>query len=117
MEGVNVLKYNDTGYAQCYKYGDNKICVFPRNGEPWFILKDVCDALGISNTTKAAKRFGCDDLAIITVCPEGQMYLISKFGLYDVLLSSNKPEVRSFKRWCSHNVLPDFVVGNGQYKI
>ena len=80
------------------------------NGEPWFVLKDVCDALGMTNVTITSKRLDEDELSFTYV--EGntgkrqEMLIISESGLYSVIMRSNKPEAKKFRKWVTSEVLP-----------
>lgn len=80
-----------------------------QNGEPWFAMKDICKALELSDTSKAAERLDEDDLTRIKFVSGGQnreMFFINKPGLYSLILSSRKPEAKAFKRWITHEVIP-----------
>lgn len=81
------------------------------DGEPWFVAKDVCDALGIA--TNHVKDSLDDDevsnLRIREIGPEqgGKAPLIvSEPGLYKLIMRSRKPEAKAFQRWVTHEVLP-----------
>ena len=87
--------------------------VVDKDGEPWFVAKDVCDCLEIGNTTESLR--GLDDDEKITLSnPEGnpragiplELNVISKSGLYSLILRSRKPEAKTFKRWIVREVLP-----------
>lgn len=86
-----------------------QIRVIDQNGEPWFAMKDVCRALELSDTNKAAERLDDDELTRIKFVSGGQnreMYFVNKPGLYTLTLGSRKPEAKAFKRWITHEVLP-----------
>lgn len=80
------------------------------DGEPWFVVKDVCGALGLENTTKAMSRLDRDEFTSSKVTDssgrEQESYLVNEPGLYSLVLSSRKPEAKAFKRWVTHEVLP-----------
>lgn len=79
------------------------------NEETWFLAKDVCDVLGLTNITETLKRLDEEDISTSVVMKSGQrkdMYIVSEFGLYDLILLSRKPEARAFKRWITREVLP-----------
>ena len=80
------------------------------DGEPWFVAKDVCDALGIRSDTV---RNILDDDEVsetnpntIGVAGGRKPLIISEAGLYGLVLKSRKPEAKAFKRWVTHEVLP-----------
>lgn len=94
---------------QVFNFKGNDIRTLQKGDETWWVLKDVCGVLGIADTNKIAKRLDGDDLTRIRFVSGGQnreMYSVNESGLYDVILRSDKPEARAFKRWVTHEVLP-----------
>jgi len=79
------------------------------NQETWFVAKDVCDILGITNITQATNRLDDDEKLMYTLHISGQdreTWVINESGLYSLVLTSNKPDAKKFKRWITHEVLP-----------
>ena len=85
------------------------------NGEPWFVASDVCKALDIGNPSQAISRLDDDEKVTLTT-NEGHsgklggaqmLNVISEAGLYSLILKSRKPEAKAFKRWITHEVIPD----------
>jgi len=86
-----------------------KVRVIMKNNEPWFVAKDVCDCLGISNSRDAISRLDNDEKDVaLTDTPGGkqEMQVVNEAGLYTLVLSSRKKEAKQFKRWITHEVLP-----------
>lgn len=80
-----------------------------RDGEPWFVAKDVCDILGIANSRDAVSRLDEDEKGVgkaDTLGGKQEVSIVNEFGLYQLTLRSNKPEAKQFKRWVTHDVLP-----------
>jgi prophage antirepressor-like protein len=83
-----------------------------RDGEPWFVLADVCRALGYSDSAQAARNLEDDEIHTlhntqgITASRNGIVKLVNESGLYSLILTSRKPEAKRFKRWVTHDVLP-----------
>lgn len=75
-------------------------------GEPWFVAKDVCDALELSNVTVALQRLDGDERAKFNLGRQGDTNVVNEAGLYTLILGSKKKEARAFKRWVTHEVLP-----------
>lgn len=79
-------------------------------GEPRFVARDLCVALGIGNPSDAVRRLDGDEVDSIEVIDSmGRAQLMSavtEAGMYSLVLSSRKPEARAFKRWVTHEVLP-----------
>lgn len=79
------------------------------NGEPMFVAKDVCMALGLGNSRQALSRLDDDEKGVISTDTPGgeqQMQAVNEAGLYVLVLSSRKPAAKAFKRWVTHEVLP-----------
>lgn len=80
------------------------------NGEPWFVAKDVCDVLGYMNASKAINDHVDqeDKLNNESLSSLGQRggWLVNESGLYSLVLSSKLPTAKEFKRWVTHEVLP-----------
>ena len=79
------------------------------DGEPMFVAKDVCAALGLGNSRQALARLDDDEKGVISADTPGgeqQMQAVNEPGLYVLVLSSRKPEAKAFKRWVTHEVLP-----------
>ena len=94
---------------QSFSYGSNEVRTVMLNGEPWFCLVDVCRVLDLSSPHKVAERLEPDELTGIKVRSGGQtreMTFINESGLYAVILRSDKPEAKPFRKWVTAEVLP-----------
>ena len=79
------------------------------DGEPWWVLKDVANALSITDISRLAERLDSDELTRVRLVSGGQnrrMYAVNESGLYAVILRSDKPQAKDFRRWITHDVLP-----------
>jgi prophage antirepressor len=86
-----------------------KIRTFVKDGEPWFILADICKVLEISNSRMVARRLDTEELMSVKLTSGGQrreMTAVSESGLYDVILRSDKPQAKPFRKWVTTKVLP-----------
>lgn len=103
---------------QIFKYENNDVRTVEMNGEPWFVLKDVCTVLGISHITDTAKRMDEDEVGQTEVTDsmgrKQSTYVINESGLYNVILRSDKPEAKPFRKWVTSEVLPS-IRKNGGY--
>lgn len=102
-----------------FKYEENKLVrTMNVSGEPWFVLKDVCDVLGLSTPARVAERLDSDEVSqahlIDSVGRSQEMTIISESGLYNVILRSDKPEAKPFRKWVTAVVLPS-IRKNGGY--
>ena len=105
-----------------FSYGKQTVRTVFVEDEPWWVLTDVCKVLGTANASKTASRLDDDEKMIITqgYSHSGlrggaqRMIVVSESGLYSVILRSDKPEAKAFKRWVTHTVLPS-LHGAGTY--
>lgn len=79
-------------------------------GEPWFVAADVCRALGLGNSSDVIKRLDEDERTLVSI--EGAsnglpVNAVNEPGLYALILGSRKPEAKAFKRWITHEVIPE----------
>lgn len=81
-----------------------------KDGEPWFVGKDVADTLGYQNGSRDINRHVDDeDKLMHQISASGQkrnMTIINESGLYSLILSSKLPDAKAFKRWITHEVIP-----------
>lgn len=94
---------------QIFNYNGNEVRTIQKDGEPWWVLKDVCSVLDLSDTNKTAERLDVDELTRIKFVTGGQnreMLCINESGLYNVILRSDKPEAKPFRKWVTSEVLP-----------
>lgn len=85
-------------------------------GEPWFVAKDVCDALEILNISQAIESLDEDEKLTYVLHMSGQnrsMWIVSAPGLYSLVFRSRKPEAKTFKRWITHTVIPEIMRTGG----
>ena len=86
------------------------IRIIEKNGEPWFIGKDVAEALGYEASRNAiTKHVDDEDKLTHQISASGQnrnMTVINESGLYSLILSSKLPNAKKFKRWVTSEVLP-----------
>lgn len=81
-----------------------------KNGEPWFVGKDVADTLGYQNGSRDINRHVDDEDRRKIMLSDGKQnketIIINESGLYSLILSSKLPTARAFKRWVTAEVLP-----------
>ena len=101
---------------QVFTYQTSEVRTLMKDGEPWWVLKDVCTALGLSNPSIVAERLDGDERAKLSLGRQGETNIINESGLYNVILRSDKPESKAFKRWITHDVLPS-IRKTGKYTV
>lgn len=93
-----------------FEYNSRQVRTIVRDGEPWFVAKDVCDILEISNGRDAVSRLDEDEknTVVITDGTPGNpnMTIISESGVYALVFTSRKEEAENFKRWIRKEVIP-----------
>ena len=107
---VRVFTFNES---------DQNIRVEVINNEPWFVAKDVCDALGIENNRNATARLDEDERGTSIVrTPSGEqtMTTVNESGLYNLIFQSRKPEAKKFRKWVTSEVLPS-IRKTGRYEV
>lgn len=108
---------------QIFNYGAVPVRTIVKDGEPWWVLADVCQVLGLLNPTVVANRLDDDEkeilktkLDLVLDIPNRGLTIINESGLYKVILRSDKPEAKKFTRWVTHEVLPA-IHKTGSYSV
>lgn len=117
--GKNGLKFEE------FAYTTQKIRMIEIDSEPWFVVKDVCEILGIKNVADVMKRLDEDEKLRLNLSYEEKHRLnlgfrgklpwgVNEPGLYTLIACSRKKEAILFRRWVTHEVLPS-IRKTGQY--
>ena len=99
------------------KFGNVRVVMV--DGEPWFVGKDICESLGLTNSRMSINRLDNDEKGVSSIDTLGgtqQIQVVNESGLYSLIGSSRKTEAREFKRWVNHEVLPS-IRKTGTYGI
>jgi prophage antirepressor-like protein len=97
MSDMVLFQKAELGRVRCFVIDD----------EPWFLAKDVCECLGLSNTTVATSKLDEDEVTKLNLGGQsGEVNLVNESGIYNLVLGSRKPEAKAFKRWITHDVIP-----------
>lgn len=91
---------------QVFNYNGAQVRTVQKDGQDWWVLKDVCDVLGLSNTRVVAERLEDDERSKLNLHRQGDTWCINECGLYNVILRSDKPEAKPFRKWVTSEVLP-----------
>nr|DAG27398.1 MAG TPA: KilAC domain protein [Caudoviricetes sp.] len=84
------------------------------NNEPMFCLIDICKALELSNSRIVADRLDEDERRKLDLPRQGETWFVTESGLYAVILRSDKPNAKKFRKWVTSEVLPS-IRKNGGY--
>lgn len=103
-----------------FNYGNSPIRTVNNSGETWWVLKDVCEVLEISRGSRISERLDVDEVGTFDV-PHPQsatkqvtVKCVNESGLYNVILRSDKPQAKPFRKWVTSEVLPS-IRKNGAY--
>lgn len=121
MNEVTVFNFN----------GQGQVRIVVRDGEPWFVAKDICDILDINNHRDAVANLDDDEKTVIrlwwngnsTTCvnivgstdgiisdirtaSNSNVNIVNESGLYALVFKSRKPEAQAFRKWVTSEVLP-----------
>lgn len=93
-----------------FDFEGNAVRTLERDGNPWFVLADVCRVLEIGNARDAASRLDDDEKDGVGIADaigrEQITTIINESGLYSIVLTSRKPAAKRFKKWVTGTVLP-----------
>ena len=119
---------SDASASSAIKLFENplfKVRVIMRCSEPWFVAKDACDCLTLTDTNKACQNLDDDEKQVVTRDFDPELFseskaqaitLVSESGLYTLIMRSNKPEAKVFRKWVTSEVLPS-IRKTGGYGI
>jgi prophage antirepressor-like protein len=85
-----------------------------KNGEPWFVIRDICAVLKMRNSTVTARKLDNNEKEIlpkggsfpILKVPCRGLLIINEIGLYEIILRPIRPGTENFVEWLIHEVLP-----------
>lgn len=102
---------------QIFNFNSSAVRVIEKDGQPWWVAKDVCEVLDLSNPTVALQRLDNDEVAKFNLGGlHGEANIVNEFGLYSLILGSRKPDAKQFKRWITHEVIPS-IRKTGSYAV
>lgn len=99
---------NEITVFQNEEFGDIRTVII--DGAPWFVGIDVCRALDIRNNRDAMSRLDDDEKGVEFIDTPGgrqKLSIVNESGIYALVLGSRKPEAKAFKRWITHEVIPE----------
>lgn len=95
---------------QIFTYQSNQVRTVQQDGEPWFVLKDVCGAPELTTPARVSERLDEDEVSQThitdSVGRQREMTIVNESGLYHVILRSDKPQAGPFRKWVTSEVLP-----------
>lgn len=95
---------------QIFTYNGAQVRTVEKNGQPYWVLRDVCEILGLSNPKVVAERLDEDEVSLTYITDslgrKQETTVVNESGLYNVILRSDKPEAKPFRKWVTAEVLP-----------
>ena len=105
---------------QTWNYESSEIRTIQKDGEPWWVLADVCKVLELSSPHKVADRLEAEERnqnpVIDSLGRSQNTTIINESGLYAVILRSDKPQAKPFRKWVTSEVLPS-IRKHGSYSV
>jgi len=115
---IKIFENNEFGKIRAIEY----------NNEPYFVIKDICNSLDLSNSRQAIAdlkanydliQANIDDVIssypiIDSLGRTQRTGIINEVGLYDLIMQSRKPSALKFKHWIASEILPS-IRKNGGY--
>ena len=101
-----------------FTFKDQTVRSITKDCDPWFVAADVCKALDIKDTSQATDRLDDDEKGACLIRTLGgpqKLLTINESGLYALILRSDKPKAKEFRRWVTHEVLPS-IRKTGRYE-
>ena len=105
-----------------FNYYEKEVRTIIKDGEIWFVAKDVCQILEIKSHKKALKSLDDDEKGGVLVVPPlcnkrerllvdtlggaQEMICVNESGLYHLIFKSRKPIAKDFRKWVTSVVLP-----------
>ena len=105
-----------------FEFASNKqvrVVINESDNEPWFVAKDVCEILGLADTHTALRTLDEDEKGrqiLPTLGGAQDISVINESGLYTLIMRSNKPEAKKFRKWVTSEVLTS-IRKTGHYEI
>lgn len=99
MNDLQIFSNPEFGSVRCVE----------KDGEPWWVLKDVCTILEIANQSNISARLDDDEKGVHQMDTPGgvqKVTVINESGLYNVIIRSDKPNAKAFRKWITSEVIP-----------
>lgn len=102
--------------AFTFNASDRQVRTVVIDGEPFFVAKDVCDILELTNARMTVQSLDEDERRKYCLPRQGETWLVNESGLYHLIFQSRKPEAKAFRRWVTSEVLPS-LRKTGRYEL
>lgn len=108
----------DTQLSQAFIFNasNQQVRVVTINDEPYFVAKDVCDILELTNARVTVQSLDEDERCKYCLPRQGDTWVVNESGLYHLIFQSRKPEAKAFRKWVTAEVLPA-LRRTGRYEV
>lgn len=108
----------DTQLSQAFTFNasNQQVRVVTINDEPYFVAKDVCDILELTNARMTVQSLDDDERCKYCLPRQGETWCVNESGLYHLIFQSRKPEAKAFRKWVTAEVLPT-LRRTGRYEV
>jgi prophage antirepressor-like protein len=101
-----------------FNYQQKQVRTVSKDNEPWWVLCDICEVLDLSTPSRVSERLEEDEVSsthiIDSLGRNQEATIINESGLYNVILRSDKPQAKPFRKWVTGEVLPS-IRKHGMY--
>tara|TARA_R110002111_G_scaffold5920_3_gene27400 strand:- start:243 stop:1004 length:762 start_codon:yes stop_codon:yes gene_type:complete len=107
---ANTTNEPNEGLIFDFSESKQKVQTIFAKDESWFVAKDICIILGLSNVTKSLSNLDNDEKLTLPLVRSGQIRevnCVNESGLYNLIFKSRKKEAKSFRKWVTKDVLPN----------
>ena len=91
---------------QNFNFSGQDVRIITINDGPWFVVADIAKVLGASNSRSLAQMVDEEDKGKQSLHSGSDATIVNESGLYTILLRSNNPQAKPFRRWVTSDVLP-----------
>ncbi len=108
-ESEQIDTTNDSALPAEFSFENRAVRTVLRGGEPWFVAKDVCHILEITNHRDAIAQLEEDEKGVgssDTLGGRQELGVVNESGLYNLIFRSKKPAAKRFRKWVTQEVLP-----------
>lgn len=116
MQATKNTADNQLSQAFTFNASNQQVRVVTIDDEPYFVAKDVCDILELTNSRMTVQSLDEDERRKYCLPRQGDTWCVNESGLYHLIFQSRKPEAKAFRKWVTAEVLPA-LRKTGHYEV
>ena len=97
----------------------NKVRMQVIGGKAWFVARDICAAIGLSDGSNVCKQLDADEKGasiVRTLGGDQKMLIVNESGMLNLVMRSRKPRAKAFRKWVTGEVIPT-IRRTGGYSV